>query len=192
MARAKFISEQKLKDDSYINGNIDNKILGPLILECQELHIMPIIGSGIYNELVTQINAGTVTVLNTTLLDDYIIPCLVRYIQYESPIYLNYKFTNANVSVKNTDESSPISTEESIRLMARLKDKAEWYAERITKYLITNHVSYPLYINPGSTVDTVHPSRSNYTSGMWLGDERGSCDCSGGCRCMTNMTTSPQ
>jgi hypothetical protein len=190
MARAKFISEAKLKEDSYINGNVDNKILGPLILECQEFYILPIIGTGIYNQIIAQINASNVSVLNKTLLDDYVIPCLVRYIQYEAPIYLNYKFANSSVAVKNTDESVPVTMEEAQRIMYRLKDKAEWYAERITKYLVTNQVDYPLFTNPGSTVDTIHPNRANYTSGMFLGDRYPNCNCEGKCFCMTNMKTS--
>lgn len=192
MAKVYFITEQKLKDDSIINGNVDPKIINPVILECQDFYIKMIIGSGIYNQLEAQITAGTVSALNRTLLDDYIIPCLIKYIQYEAVIYLNNKLTNANVSNKNTDESIPISLGDANAIMDRFKNKAEWYAERLTRYLITNHIDYPLFTNPGSTVDTIHPHRDNYTSGMWLGNTYpchgcGKYDC---CCRHTNMNTS--
>lgn len=190
MANVKFLSAQKVKDNSRINGNVDNKLLDPLILECQQDYILPIIGSGIYNQLITQITASTLTALNITLLDDYIVPCLIKYIEYEAPHYLNFKFTNANVGKKNTDESTPVNLEEMEVLMDRIKKKAEVRAERITKYLKTNYTSYPLYLNPGSTHDTVFASRTNYTCGMVLDDDI--CNRCGEyrCDCMIGMQTS--
>lgn len=174
MSVVKFISEDKLKELSAIHGNTDNVMLQPIILECQVLYIEPIVGTGIYNELISQINLNTVSVLNARLLDDYIIPCLVAYIKYEAPVELNYKFTNKNVSKKSSENSEPNSLEETKFLMDRLKNKAEYYAERVTKYLCENTNSYPLFSNPGNGTDTVHPNESNYTCGMVL-DSCGVC-----------------
>jgi hypothetical protein len=183
MSIVKFISETKLKELVAINGNTDNALIQPIILECQRIYIEPIIGTGLYNELETQIEANTLTVLNTTLLDSYIIPCLVAWIKYESPVELNYKFTNKNVSTKNSENSTPIGLEEARFLMDRFKNKAEYHSERITKYLCENSVSYPLYDNPGNGTDTVYPNGSNYTTGMVLDfNPCGSCGLEN-CRC---------
>lgn len=189
MANVQFISETKLKENSFINGNVDDKVLVPVILDCQLDYILPIIGSGIYNELVSQITASTLTAYNTTLLKDYIHPCLIKYVEYEAPMFLNFKFTNANMGKKNTDESVPLSLEEMEKLTNRLRLKAEMRAERVTKFLRANFTNYPLYINPGSTVDTVHPKRTNYTAGMYLGSYCEKCYQSQ-CCCMYNMKTS--
>ncbi len=191
MAKVYFIGEQKLKDNSVINGNVDNKILDPVILECQDLYILPIIGSGIFNELKAQLTPPvTLTALNTTLLNDYIQPCLIKYIEYEAAMYLNVKYTNANLGKKSTDESQPLSIDETHNVMSWIKDKAEYYAEKITKYLKTNYISYPLYLNAGSSIDTVHPAQSNYTCGIYLGDD--TCRNCGEyrCNCMIGMRTS--
>lgn len=171
MSIVKFISETKLKELSAINGNVDNALIQPIIVECQRIYIEPILGTGLYNEVTNQIIGSTLTALNATLLNDYIIPCLVAYIKYEAPLELNYKFTNKNVSKKNSENSSPNDLEETRYLMDRYKNKAEYYAERITKYLCEKSASYPLFDNPGSGVDTVHPNSSNYTTGMVLGDD---------------------
>ena len=100
-------------------------------------------------------------------MDDYIIPCLVKYVQYEAPIYLNYKFTNANVSTKNTDESAPIDMATSSRLMEMFKDKAEWYGERIVRYLCANRSVYPLYCVSNNS-DDIKPSDTAYDCGIYL------------------------
>lgn len=191
MDNAQFISVDKIKEDTLINSNVDNKLIVPLILDCQIDQILPVIGSGLYSELVSQITNNTLTTLNRTLLDQYIIPCLEKYVVYEACISINFKLTNANFAKKNTEDSQPLTIEEMLFFMDKIKDKAEVRKERITKYLVANITSYPLYANAGSSVDTVHPSRENYTSGLYLGL---GCKYCGkyetGCMCMTNMKTS--
>ncbi len=163
-----FISTEKCKKLAGINGNTDDFLIAPLIIECQRLYIEPIVGTGIFNELKTQITNDTVTVLNATLLDDYIIPCLVNYVKSEAAISLNFKFTNKAVTTKNSENSSPVTKDESIYLMQHWKHIAEDYAERITTYLMENRNSYPLYYSPGTGVDVIHPNGINFTCGIVL------------------------
>ena len=73
-----FISETQLKEGSIIDENVDMKALKPMILIAQDQRIQPIIGSGLYAQLKTQIQAGTLTALNTTLLDTYVTPALKK------------------------------------------------------------------------------------------------------------------
>lgn len=185
----RFISERILKDRSIINGNVDTKLIGPMIDEVQEFYILPILGTALYNSIGESLPSPSVA--NKALLDDYVIPCMIKYLEYEAYTTLGYKLTNANVSQKNTDESTPINLEDTFRLQNRVKNKAEWYAERITKFLIANPETYPLYLQSGTTSDTIHPVRTNYTSGMWLGSGYGcSCNKSTCIQCQTNMRTS--
>lgn len=185
----KLISESKLKELSIINGNVDSKLIGPMITEVQEMHILPILGTGLYKEIGSQV--PSLSALNKTLVDDYVIPCMIKYIQHEACIDLNFKLTNANVSTKNTDESSPVDLDTSFRLADRFKNKAEWYAERITLYLRANQSLYPLFVQPGTGLDTIRPKLDNYTCGMVL-DYLCTCQKSTCIQCQTNMKTSPQ
>jgi len=162
----RFISTEKLKERSIINGNVDNKLLLPIIDECQEFYILPLLGTQLYNEIGSQL-PSSLTVLNKKLLDEYVLPCLVKYIQYEAPIYLNYKFTNANVSTKNTDESAPVDIATVEKLMDRFKNKAEWYGERIVRYLCANNSDYPLYCTYSNSSD-IKASNSAYDCGINL------------------------
>lgn len=184
----RLISESLLKDRSIINGNVDSKLIGPMIDEVQEYYILPILGSALYNELGSQV--PTLTALNKTLVDEYVIPCMVKYIQYEACVYLGYKMTNANVSQKNTDESTPINLSDTFAIRADFKNKAEFYAEKITKYLRANTTDYPLYLLSGNGIDDFTPLETNYTCGMVL-DTCNSCH-QMQCRCNRNSQTSPQ
>lgn len=165
-----FISETQLKDGSVIEENTDMKVLKPLILLAQDQRIQPIIGSGIYAELKTQIQANTLTSLNTTLLDNYIVPALRMWVMYEYTIPSVYKYRNKNTGTQNSENNSPADMESLFKLMDYWKDKAEWYSERITMYLLQNATSYPLYQNAGNGVDTIFPNTQNFSTNILLDD----------------------
>ena len=171
-----FISETQLKQGTIIDENVDMKTLNPMILIAQDQRIQPIIGTGLFNELKTQVKAGPVTALNTTLLDNYIVPALKMWVVYEYTIPATYKYRNKNVGKQGGENNEAADLDSLLRLMDYWKDKAEWYSERITKYLCENDSSYPLYSNPGDGTDIIQPNGTNYTTNMYLGNDGGCCN----------------
>ena len=167
---ALFITEQFIKDNTLIDGNVDMKYITVTIADAQRMHILPILGTALYNELDAQIVAGTLTVLNTTLLNDYIQDALKYWVIYEGIDLFTYHITNKSVATKTSDNSSPVQQVDVIRLMDRNKDKAQFFSERVTRYLITNELLYPLYTDAGNDYDTVQPVINNYTCGWNLDD----------------------
>lgn len=167
--KALFITEKQLKDASLINENVSMIKLRPTVIMCQEMHIQPIIGSDLYKELQTQIIGNSLTAENETLLADYIQPCLQMWVMMEAPMILGYQFRNKNVERGTDVNSSQASIQELQRLMDNYRNKAEWYSERITRFLLANTTDYPLFSSPTSNIDTIIPTRRNYTSGMVLG-----------------------
>lgn len=167
--KALFITEKQLKDASLINENVSMIKLRPTVIMCQEMHIQPIIGSDLYKELQTQIIGDSLTPENETLLADYIQPCLQMWVMMEAPMILGYQFRNKNVERGTDVNSSQASIQELQRLMDNYRNKAEWYSERITRFLLANTTDYPLFSSPTSNIDTIIPTRRNYTSGMVLG-----------------------
>ena len=104
-----FINPSVIKNTTYLDENIDEKYIRVAIETAQQLYIEPIIGSGIYDQLQTQINAGTLTALNTTLLTDAIQPALEYWTLHELIEPLLYKFNNKNIAKKTSDNSNPIN-----------------------------------------------------------------------------------
>jgi hypothetical protein len=164
-----FISEQALKDNSIINENVDMKVLLPVIKLAQEKFMLPILGTGLYNEVKNQVSASNVSVLNKTLLDDYIQPALIWWIMAEAPMPLTYKFMNKSVATRSSENASPASLNDLLKLEERFKDNAQWYSQRITNYLLENSTLYPLYLSPGNGIDTIVPKKTMYSTGMYLG-----------------------
>lgn len=166
---ALFISPTEIKATTILDENVDDKLLRTVIEEAQNIHIHPIIGTGIFEELKTQKIAGTLTALNTTLVNTYLQPALKFWVLYEGIDVFVYKFMNKSVVKKNSENSASIDLDELRRLQDRFRDKAEWYSERATKYLQQTQSSYPLYYNPGSGIDTIYPKNTNYSTGIFLG-----------------------
>jgi hypothetical protein len=170
-----FISEQYIKDTSYIDENVDMKLLRSNIIETQDIRVPHMVGTALYEELKTQINAGTLTALNRTLLDSYISPCLKYWVLHDGAYIFQYKIMNKGIVTRSSENTETIQTGELDRLMDFFKGRAEDYQEKITNYLVENHLSYPLYYNAGNGIDTIHPTETNYTQGWYLGQSDKKC-----------------
>lgn len=171
MANILIVTEAYIKEHTIIPSNVDSKLITPAIKDCQNLYIHKILGSALFYEIASQISGNTVSVLNRTLINDYITPCLMAYVLYEVAPMINYQFTNKNIATKDSESSKPLTLDEIKFIMDRLLNKAEWYGERVINFLKENYEDYPLYKNPGTGCDTIKPANSNYTCGMYLGDD---------------------
>ena len=166
------ISENFIKQSSFIDENVDVALIRTAIVAAQDMHMIDVIGSGLMSELKTQISAGTTTALNITLLDTYISQAMLWWTLYEGADILTFKFRNKSVMKMSSDNGQPVSLEEVKRLMDGFRNKAESYSERVTKYLIQNQSSYPLFTNPGTGADVIFPKMNNFSSGWYLGRSR--------------------
>jgi hypothetical protein len=170
-----FISIARLKADSFISGNVEDKIITPVIGVCQDMYILPILGTALYNDLKSAIDSDNTLAGNAlyrTLLESYIIPCLSWYVVAEVNDPNTYKMANKGLVKKNSDNSLPADVNEIIRFAAKNRDRAEWYGERLIKYLQQNQSSFPKYLNQGASagIDTIYPKVNAYQSGLALGD----------------------
>lgn len=169
------ITEKYLKEKSIVNENTDMKVITPVIILVQDKYIKPLLGSDLFDQIKSQIIASTVSANNQTLLDDYILPCMLWYTLAESTPAFKYRYMNKGIMVKNSENSSAADLQEIQFLMDNWRNNGEMYAERCTRYLVKNRNTYTLYdANPDS--DDIKPNTTNYTSGLAL-DDPGDCCC---------------
>jgi len=162
------ISENYLKEYTNINKNVDMTILTPILQEVQDFYIIPLLGTNLYNEVLSQVTTSTVTALNQTLLD-LVVPCMLHYAKMEAMPDMKYRLMNKGVMIKNSENSSAADLSEIQFLMDRSKNKAEIYAQRVTNYLNRYVSSYPLYISNVER-DEIMPNKNNFTSGIMIDD----------------------
>ena len=165
-----FISVQSIKDRTGLHANVDEKLVLPEIKTAQDMYILPALGSALYNELQTAVEANSYTALQTTLLNDYIADCLIYFVMSELPQGLSFQFYNKGLLRKSGENTENPSMQDMIDVANRYRARAEFYKQRLIKYLKQNNASYPNYLNFGSGIDSIKPDNDGYTVSMWLGD----------------------
>lgn len=170
-----FISVDTIKERTGLHANVDEKLILPEILTAQDMYILPALGTGLYERLQTGIQNSDLTVNETNLLDAYITNCLVYYVMGELPMGLSYQFYNKGVVRKTSENTDLPSAQDMIDVANRYRARAEFYKQRLVKYLkqASTSTMFPTYNNPGTGVDTILPDNEAYTTSIWLGDDCG-------------------
>ena len=170
MAYVLFISEQKLKESTAINLNVDTELLLPYVRQAQKLYVEPKLGTQLNQKLKELITAGTINdVANAaykTLLEDYIGDMLPNWAFYHAVPFLRFKIENGNLYSKTSETGTPLSTEEAQHLREEIRNTSEYYTERMIEYIKNNTSSFPEYsTNSGADVT---PDSNAYYNGMNL------------------------
>lgn len=174
--RTLFVTPQYVKENSVFNDNIEDNILRKCISMCEDKYIHPILGTQLTLAITNHINAyvqsGTSIPTNyKILLDEYIIPCLVEYVQVEY-LPFTFKFRNKGVSRQTSPESIPAEVDELIYLRQTILANAQFYGTRMVDYLCVNNALYPEY-NQVQAGDIV-PAKEAYSSSIFIpGKSRG-------------------
>ena len=166
------LSTDYYKRNSVVNLNVDNELLTPHIVKAQNMNIERILGSDLFNLVLSEIEANTVSTRVVNLLENYIQPALVEWITYTALPYLNYKVTNKAVVKKSSNNSEATDLTEINFLRQDIRDDAEYLSERMTKFLKANLITYPEYNTGNSDIDDIKPVKNNFFSGIYLGDNR--------------------
>ncbi len=175
------ISDTMIKERTAIHGNIDPKLIYPDIKVAQDMYILPVLGTALYNKLQTLISDGTISdagnVNYKNLIDKYLVDALMYYTLSELPTTISYQFWNKGVVRSQGENTSLPSMSELIDLSNKYKDRAEFYSNRLRLWIRQNaHEMFTEYLNPGNTSDTITPEQRSFTNPIWLGDDNNCTD----------------
>lgn len=176
------ISDTMFKERTAAHGNIDPKLIYPDIKFAQDKYIHPLLGSALFNKMLTLVSSGNISGVPNAdyknLLDNYIVDALVYYTMATLPMGLSYQFWNKGVMRKQGTDTELPSMTDLVSIADNYMDRAEWYGERLRRYLQATHTTtvLPEYGDPGSTTETIHPEHTAFTMPIYLGD---GCGCRG-------------
>jgi len=156
MENTLLISEAKLKRFTDINNNLDVDLISSVIREAQIIHITRLLGSKLYDKIISEVDAGTISGNYKSLLDDYIQDALIYWSYYESLETIYLRPRNAGL-IKPTGGENNIDADIALYDKKRqsIKNKAEYFSERLVDHLCYNNSLYPEY---GQEVnDDVYP-----------------------------------
>ena len=162
-----FISSTRLKKDTALGGSVDDNLIMPYILLAQDMNILPVLGTDLYEKLKSDIQGSSLTGDYKTLMETYIQPALVQFSFAQLAPYLRLRFVNNAVVVMGATEQSSSATYEDLEpVMNTATDAAEFYRQRCIDYLRNNESSFPEYsTNSGADLD---PTVNNYFAGINL------------------------
>lgn len=163
------MGETYLKQNSIVNENADMKVITPTINDVQILYVRKVLGTQLFNSILSQIGSNTVTSLNQTLLDSYILPFMKYYVLCELSPNLQYRYMNKGVMTASAENTQPVDLQTLQYNMDRWKNHAEELAQICSDYLCANTSSYPLYLT-NTEIFEQQPTRNNYTHGLYLDD----------------------
>ena len=170
MSYVLFISEDKLKDSTAINMNVDVNLLLPYVRQAQKVYVETKLGTDLTQKLKDLIIAGTIGSVGNeaykTLLDDYIGDMMPNWGLYLLVPFLRFKVENGNIYSKNSETGTALSTEEAQHFREEIRNTAEYYTERMVSYICNNSSLFPEYsTNSGSDVK---PSTDVYFNGLHI------------------------
>lgn len=138
MAELLFVTPQEMTNSTILSGNTDTDKYLFCILNTQLTTIEPLLGSELYDKVISDIESETLTGLYLELYTDFIKPitkneALAQYIEIASYMVDNagiYKRSGENVEVVDKDEVQYLS--------GKYKSLAQMYVTRFEKWICKN------------------------------------------------------
>lgn len=164
----RLITTDELKQDGFINSNLDNEYLYSAIDEAQDIFLREIIGDSLYVTLQNKVLEEDIEGVYQTLLESYIKIFLKYKVLALLCVPLNFKLRNIGIAQQFGNEVNTTSLDDTKYLQNYYEGKADFYANRLTKFLQTNHI--PEY--KCSCNQITEPNENHPVSGIYLGTSK--------------------
>ena len=159
----RLITVEELKQDGFINQNLENEYLYSAIDEAQDIFLREIIGDSLYETLQNKLSEANIDGVYQTLLDTYVKIYLKYKVLALLCVPLNFKIRNIGIAQQFSNEVNTTSLEDTKYIQNYYEGKADFYANRLTKFLQTNDIpEYKCSCNQITEPNNNHPVCSIY------------------------------
>lgn len=164
-----FLTEQRLKSYTTVLGNVDAKIIAPLIPTLAEMWIQPRLGTYFYKDILAKFNAQTLNPDETTLVE-YIQSSLLWRVASDVATTSSFQLTNKGIQAQYGSYSAQAGITEVGFVSKHYTQKAEFFDERLVSYLRLNKSKFPAFTDKQNTdcniVDISPSKKSGYNKGI--------------------------
>jgi hypothetical protein len=170
MATTYFVTERYLKDNTTISNNCDVKDVLINVRPVADMYSRSVLGTYFYNDLLTKYNNQTLTPDEAALVSN-IQPTIAWKAASESVISLSYQLKNKGIQTQSGDFSSNGEYKEIMFLVHHYSDRADFYLQRLSDYLIENKDLFDAFNSDLNTDSTAKKnceggSGNNFQSGI--------------------------
>ena len=138
------INADYLKKYSMFPKNYDLTDIENFIPVAEQIHILPILGISLFEELLDQVNTNTLTSENSTLLlEIYKVEGIA--VLYESLPFVWAHVTQVGITKGKSDNSDSIENKDIAYLNTHIKSQLEYGKKYLKEWLETYSNNFPLY-----------------------------------------------
>jgi len=149
MADVLLINRDDIMTLTGTGGNVDTDKFYPHIKTAQDMHLQPVIGTDLYNKLLTIVGDDTwddaSNEVYATLISTYITPFLVYFTMVDFLPFQLYQIQNAGVFRSTSDNGITADTTDIQLMVNAFRNKAEFNNRRLNDYLCNNSTLFPEY-----------------------------------------------
>jgi len=154
------ITEANFKAKTAMNENVDWSLVEPYIVVAQEIGLRPILGENLFDKILEDFEASTLSGAYLTLYNKYII----QYIAFRGLVHvlpnLYIKMAKGNLfKMEGSERSAAIDQSDLNMFIQRNRETSDNYAELMITYICANSQNYPEYFT--NTNGKVYPDTSN-------------------------------
>ena len=156
------ITSEELKSSGSVNQNLEDIYVEEAIKEAQDVYLREIIGDNLYNTLQNHTPQAEPDIYDE-LLEDYV----KYYLKYKTLsivcFIVNFKIRNIGIAQQFSNEVNTATMEDTKSVMNYYNQQADFYANRLTKFLQTNDIpEYKSSCNQITEPNELHPVSSIY------------------------------
>ncbi len=156
------ITSEELKSSGAVNQNLEDIYVEEAIKEAQDVYLREIIGDNLYNTLQNHTPQAEQDIYDE-LIEDYV----KYYLKYKTLsivcFIVNFKIRNIGVTQQFSNEVNTATMEDTKSVMNYYNQQADFYANRLTKFLQTNDIpEYKCSSNQITEPNELHPVSSIY------------------------------
>ena len=165
MADVLLINRDDIMTSTGIGGSVDTDRLLPHIKTSQDMHLQPVLGTDLYNKLLTIVGDDTWEDAGNeayaTLITTYVTPFLVYFTMVDFLPFQLFQIENAGVYRKSSDNAIVAEKDDMLLLVNSFRSKAEFHNRRMNDYLCNNSSSFTEYTS--NTNEDMHPDSGTGT-----------------------------
>jgi len=144
------ITVQRIKDNSFLDDNIDDKTIKIACLNAQEQLLEPVLGTQLYNKLLAGIADGSLGIDYQNLVVQYIWKPLIHGTCYMVARNLLFRYTNSAIVQDSNANSSAITKSDLEVLRSEEEIAYKHHLNKLQLYLQANSSTYPEYYEAGA------------------------------------------
>ena len=170
MAKTLLINKEDIPKKTIVNGNVDVDLWIHYAEIAQDIHIQNVLGTDLLVKCQSLITAGTLGDAGNeayeALVETWTKPCMIHWTLVEYLPFAAYSVSDKGVYKHSSENASNAEKSEVDALIEKERDVAQYYTERLIRYLTNNSELFTEYTS--NTNEDVSPDKDVNYSGWYL------------------------